>query len=118
MVGVRCESIVELFGHDLSEHGIGGFFNRKTREVFDENDKLVGIASKDLTEKQQWDLCKKLVECRMMNQSPHLLSHNKGRRLSLSDMMQAKPNMDMTMRKIKEENRENIAAEKRLSQQL
>ncbi|XP_075250008.1 putative ammonium transporter 3 [Convolutriloba macropyga] len=97
--GARAEPIVELLGHDLAEHGLGGFLDRKTREVFDENGQMMGIASKEMTEKEQWALFRKLILCRMQNQYPHLPDKNERRR-SISDMIQ-NMDIDKTMKEAK-----------------
>ena len=106
-IGVRAEPIIELFGHDLSEHGIGGTLYRKTREVFDNNGNFVGIARKGLSEKQQWALFRKVILCKIKNQYPHFPDHDQ-RRLSISDMLETM-NIDKTMKEAKRRNVQEIA---------
>ena len=83
--GTRCETFIELFGADITEHGVGGSFNRKTREVFDADGIFVGVAAKGSTNKELFELLKKLLTQDFDAEQPHPVDTT--RRRSMMDLM-------------------------------
>ena len=51
-IGIRCNYAMEVFGADLMEHNIGGYFDHKTHQIFDSRHNLIGVITKDMEKEQ------------------------------------------------------------------
>ncbi|XP_075253373.1 uncharacterized protein LOC142345278 [Convolutriloba macropyga] len=52
---------MEVFGADLMEHNIGGYFDHKTHQIFDSRHNLIGVITKDMEKEQVDNLYKKYL---------------------------------------------------------
>ena len=51
-IGIRCSYAMEVFGADLMEHNIGGYFDHKIRKIYDSRHRLVGVIEKKATNEE------------------------------------------------------------------